>query len=352
MCGTLSDVSTSTQMQQTHISRPPSHLSPFSMLYHRQATMLLVLLPIPSALILFSLLLYHLTPLLALVSNLPVPLHKLSTIIPHPKRARNLPREFFNLPPRPGSPNHADSTIGARLGVRGKLMLLLICQGAISLMAGWPTLILRVEDSDKRVWAAVAISMMLLPGTCAWLAIFVMLSRPAHYDRQAKSRLSDVRRTIFGAGGISHSTLYRRILPLSSATTCVGVILAGVLGDSARYVILVWTATYIAILVGCGVMALWQMACTPRKGMIRLRGESRMSIYEKNDLHLAEKEIDRDANAVQQLKRNDSWVSSPCKWRRFHLLPYPSTELFCNSTPPDSYFFFRVLVRNRRCVLV
>ncbi|KAE8538956.1 hypothetical protein D1P53_005325 [Cryptococcus gattii VGV] len=281
--------------------------------------MLLVLLPIPSALILFSLLLYHLTPLLALVSNLPVPLHKLSTIIPHPKRARNLPREFFNLPPRPGSPNHADSTlilgeIGARLGVRGKLMLLLICQGAISLMAGWAAVNLRVEDSDKRVWAAVALSMMLLPGTCAWLAIFVMLSRPAHYDRQAKSRLSNVRRTIFGAGGISHSTLYHRILPLSSATTCVGTILAGVLGDSARYVVLVWTATYIAILVGCGVMGLWQMACTPRKGMIRFRGESRMSMYkEKNDFHVAEKEIDRDANAVQQLKRSDSWVSSPSR---------------------------------------
>lgn len=330
--------------------------------------MLLVLLPIPSALILFSLLLYHLTPLLALVSNLPVPLHKLSTIIPHPKRARNLPREFFNLPPRSGSPHHADSTvtlgeIGARLGVRGKLMLLLICKGAISLMVGWAALNVRVEDSDKRVWAAVAISMMLLPGTCAWLAIFVMLSRPAHYDRQAKNRLSDVRRTIFGAGGISHSTLYHRILPLSSATTCLGVILAGVLGDSARYVILVWTATYIAILVGCGVMGLWQMACTPRKGMIRLRGESRMSMYEeRNDFHLAEKEEkglkigtirpDRDANGVRQLKRSDSWVSSPCKWRRFHLFPYPSTEPFCNSTPSDSYFFFRVLVRNRRCVLV
>ncbi|ADV22034.1 hypothetical protein I305_03892 [Cryptococcus gattii E566] len=245
--------------------------------------MLLVLLPIPSALILFSLLLYHLTPLLALVSNLPVPLHKLSTIIPHPKRARNLPREFFNLPPRPGSPNHADSTIGARLGVRGKLMLLLICQGAISLMAGWPTLNLQPSLGPE-----------------------LYLTR--------------------------HCTVVFCLYP--------------------RYVILVWTATYIAILVGCGVMALWQMACTPRKGMIRLRGESRMSIYEKNDLHIAEKEIDRDANAVQQLKRNDSWVSSPCKWRRFHLLPYPSTELFCNSTPPDSYFFFRVLVRNRPCVLV
>ncbi|KIR68727.1 hypothetical protein I314_01151 [Cryptococcus bacillisporus CA1873] len=261
--------------------------------------MLLVLLPIPSALILFSLLLYHLTPLLALVSNLPVPLHKLSTIIPHPKRARNLPREFFNLPPRSGSPHHADSTvtlgeIGARLGVRGKLMLLLICKGAISLMVGW---------------AALNVQPSLEPE--------VYLTRPC--------------------------TIVFCLYPL--------------------YVILVWTATYIAILVGCGVMGLWQMACTPRKGMIRLRGESRMSMYEeRNDFHLAEKEEkglkigtirpDRDANGVRQLKISDSWVSSPCKWRRFHLFPYPSTEPFCNSTPSDSYFFFRVLVRNRRCVLV
>ncbi|KIR75482.1 hypothetical protein I310_00174 [Cryptococcus deuterogattii CA1014] len=259
--------------------------------------MLLVLLPILSALILFSLLLYHLTPLLALVSNLPVPLHKLSTIIPHPKRARNLPREFFNLPPRPGSPNHADSTlslgeIGARLGVRGKLMLLLICEGAISLVAGWVALSLQPSLGPE-----------------------VYLTR--------------------------HCTI----------VFCLYLL----------YIILVWTATYIVILVGCGVMGLWQMARTPREGMIRLRGESRISMYGgENDFHPAEKEekdglkvgIIRLDHAVQQVKRSDSWVSSPCKWRRFHLFPYPSTELLCNSTPPDSYFFFRLLVRNRRCVLV
>ncbi|OXG22434.1 hypothetical protein C361_03096 [Cryptococcus neoformans Tu259-1] len=189
-------------------------------------------------------------------------------------------------------------------------------------MAGWIVLKLGVQDSDNGVWAAVAVSIMLLPGTAAWLAIFVMLSRPAHYDRQAKSRLSNVRRAAFGAGGISHSTLCPRILPLSSATTCVGVILAGVLGDSARYIILAWTATYIAILVGCGAMGLWQMARTPRKGMIRLRGESRMSMYEeKSDFILAEKGeeglrvgatcLDGNANGLEQLKRSDSWVSSP-----------------------------------------
>lgn len=362
VCGTLSDVSTSHKCTNTYNGIPSRlpilHLIP-------SPTMLLVLLPISSALILLLLLLYHLTPLLALVSDLPIPLHRLSTIIPHPKRARNLPREFFNLPPRPGSSN-ADSTltlreIGSRLGVRGKLMLLLICEGAISLIAGWIVLKLGVQDSDNGVWAAVAVSIMLLPGTAAWLAIFVMLSRPAHYDRQAKSRLSNVRRAVFGAGGISHLTLYPRILPLSSATTCVGVILAGVLGDSARYIILAWTATYIAILVGCGAMGLWQIARTPRKGMIRLRGESRMSMYEeKSDFILAEKGeeglrvgatcLDGNANGLEQLKRSDSWVSSPCMWR-FHLFHIHQLTV-SNSTPPDSYFFFRVFTRDRRRVLV
>lgn len=61
-------------------------------------------------------------------------------------------------------------------------MLLLICEAAISLMAGWIVLKLGVEGRGNGVWAAVAVSMMLLPGTAAWLAIFVMLSRPAHYD--------------------------------------------------------------------------------------------------------------------------------------------------------------------------
>lgn len=253
VCGTLSDVSTSHKCTNTYNGIP----SRLPILHLNRSPTMLLLLPISSALILLLLLLYHLTPLLALVSDLPIPLHRLSTIIPHPKRARNLPREFFNLPPRPGSSN-ADSTltlreIGSRLGVRGKLMLLLICEGAISLIAGWIVLKLGVQDSDNGVWAAVAVSIMLLPGTAAWLAIFVMLSRPAHYDRQAKSRLSNVRRAVFGAGGISHLTLYPRILPLSSATTCVGVILAGVLGDSARYIILAWTSN-----LYCNPCRLWR----------------------------------------------------------------------------------------------
>lgn len=59
-------------------------------------------LPVPSALLLLLLGLYHLTPLLELLPNLKLTsslVVKLSTIIPHPRK--NLPREFFNLPPRP-----------------------------------------------------------------------------------------------------------------------------------------------------------------------------------------------------------------------------------------------------------
>ncbi|TYJ58185.1 hypothetical protein B9479_001009 [Cryptococcus floricola] len=280
-------------------------------------------LPIPSALLLLTLLLYHLTPLLSLSSNLTPSLQKLSDIIPHPRRARNLPREFFNLPPRPDSPSSASKLawgdVGARLGVRGKLMLLLAGEGFVSLVAGWVVLEIGIEGTTG-IWAGVAVSITLLPVTAAWLALFVMVSQPMH-NRHHSSRLSSFRHAVFKSGGITHDTLYPRIFPISAATTGVATILAGVLGDSARYVILAMSAASVAILGGCGCVGMWQMAYRPREGMIRLRGESRMSLYEKETGFLPEgisQDDEREAGEVEEmdeaeLRVGDSWVSSPSR---------------------------------------
>ncbi|WVQ83921.1 hypothetical protein IAT38_006065 [Cryptococcus sp. DSM 104549] len=280
-------------------------------------SILLTVLPLPSALLLLILTLYHLTPLLTLFSNLTPSLQKLSTIIPHPRRARNLPREFFNLPPRPGSPSTESKKdlggAGARLGVRGKLMLLLIGEGIVSLACGWAALASGVEGG---MWAAVGASVTLLPGTVAWLAVFAMLSRPAHYARHTTTRLSAARLAIFKSGGISHATLYSRVLPLSSGTTGLGGVLAGALGDKGRYVVLAWSGVSVAVLVGCAGAGMWRMVYTPREGMIRLRGESRMSMYEKEEQEGREEmEVEEavDEGEIEGLRRTDSWVSSPSR---------------------------------------
>ncbi|ODN75246.1 hypothetical protein L202_06438 [Cryptococcus amylolentus CBS 6039] len=280
-------------------------------------------LPIPSVLLLLTLLLYHLTPLLSLSGNLTPSLQKLSGIIPHPRRARNLPREFFNLPPRPDSPSTAYKLawgdVGARLGVRGKLMLLLAGEGFVSLVAGWVVLEIGIEGTTG-IWAGVAVSITLLPVTAAWLALFVMVSQPMH-NRHHSSRLSSFRHAVFKSGGITHDTLYPRIFPISAATTGVAIILAGVLGDSARYVILAMSAASVAVLGGCSCVGMWQMVYRPREGMIRLRGESRMSLYEKETGYLPEgisQDDEREAGEVEEmdeaeLRVGDSWLTSPSR---------------------------------------
>ncbi|WVQ76682.1 hypothetical protein IAR50_006356 [Cryptococcus sp. DSM 104548] len=285
-------------------------------------------LPIPSALLLLTLLIYHLTPLLSLFTNLTPPLRKLSDLIPHPRRARNLPREFFNLPPRPGSPEDTSKLtwggIGARLGVRGKLMLLLAGEGFVSLVAGWVVLEIGIEGT-RGIWAGVAVSVTLLPVTAAWMALFIMVSKPAHTDRHhVGSKWSSIRRAIFNSGGITHTTLYPRIFPISIASAGAAAVLAGALGDKARYVILAMSAASVAVLGGCSAIGMWQMIYRPSEGLIRLRGESRMSLYEKQEGYPPEgisHDDEREAQVAEmgemdeeeRLRVGYSWLSSPSR---------------------------------------
>ncbi|WVQ97472.1 hypothetical protein IAU59_004586 [Kwoniella sp. CBS 9459] len=288
------------------------------------------ILPVPSLILLFTLTLYHLTPLLTFLPNLTPSLHKLSTIIPHPKKARNLPREFFNLPPRPNSPSHShasttkfDQSVRGRLGVRGGLMLILISQALVSLACGWAGFgaLSGQDEGQTASWGLIAASLSILPSTIACLSIFTISARPAMYDRHASTTTSNLRNYLLRGGGITHRTLFPRILPLSLLSSTIAIVPSAFLKASGSYVILAYTSLCVATVVGCAGLGMWRMFHSPREGLIRLRGESRMSLYEKEGMRGISPETDslrvsgdmREDEAVGRMREGTSWVSSPSR---------------------------------------
>ncbi|WWD08100.1 hypothetical protein V865_006211 [Kwoniella europaea PYCC6329] len=261
-------------------------------------SILLSTLPIPSFILLLLITLYHLTPLLNMLPNLTPSLQKLSSIIPHPKKSRNLPREFFNLPPRPGSPsshktNDENTSIRGRLGVRGSLMIILLVEALLSLATGWyylsTTNVATTNAPEGGVpignCGLVATSLVLLPSTLAFLSLFSILSKPTLYHRHTPATsTSRIRKVIFRNGGITHSTLLPRILPFSILSSTITIIISSVLPSCGGYVILGYTSLCLMIVLGSGMIGMWRMITKPREGLIRLRGESRMSLYEKDRL--------------------------------------------------------------------
>ncbi|WWD21923.1 hypothetical protein CI109_106411 [Kwoniella shandongensis] len=272
-------------------------------------------LPLPSALILLFLTLYHLTPLLSLFSNLTPTLQKLSTIIPHPRRQRNLPREFFNLPPRPGSPSSLPSLasrIGDRLGVRGKVMLIFLIEGLVSLLLGWVALANGKGLNGGNNWGLVAGSVVIIPSTITCLALFTTVTT----SRSRSETTSKWKKIIFKSSGITHSTLTSRILPLSTTTSILTIILTSAVGKKGRYVVLGYTTLCVVILGACTGIGMWRMVFGKREGKIRLKEGSR---YEKTregsgsptEGHVEEAVQGGDGEVLRRVRSGSSWVSSP-----------------------------------------
>ncbi|WVR04351.1 hypothetical protein IAU60_001352 [Kwoniella sp. DSM 27419] len=274
-------------------------------------TILLSTLPVPSLLLLLIVIFYHLTPLLTLVPNLTPALQRLSTIIPHPRRARNLPREFFNLPPRPGSPTptNPELSIRGRLGVRGGFMLILLVEAIISLSCGWAAL-----TSGRTHWGLIAASLVPLPSSLAIIAVYAVSARPAMYDRRATGTSNFVWRRILHGGGITHHTLFPRILPLAVVSSLIGIIPSAIISSPvAGHWLLAHTALSIAVVICSAAVAMWRMTFRPREGTIRLRGESRMSLYEKEGMRPLSPGTDQASHEQDGLPITDDWVSSPSR---------------------------------------
>jgi hypothetical protein len=261
----------------------------------------LLTVPIPATILLVLLTCYHLTPLLSLLPHLTPFLRRLANLIPHPGRARNLPREFFNLPPRPEDDASSINSlkVGSVLGVRGKLMLLLLAQSTVSIACGWAFLMIN-DGYTAGTAILLALSIIPLPSLVVTLALFVALQHQIgqrHYSVD-----SNIRRAVFRGGGITHDTLYPRILPFSLFPVIVATVTCASVPVSAGWVILAFSCALFGTTL---ILALISRVQTRRgllQGAIRLRSTSPG----------ASSEVSHEGDiGVLREKDVDDWVSSP-----------------------------------------
>jgi hypothetical protein len=260
----------------------------------------LTTLPIPCVILLLLLTCYHLTPLLQLIPHLTPRLSKLANLIPHPRRPRNLPREFFNLPPRPEDAEDDGLSAASALGVRGKLMLFLIFQTTLSVATGWSHLMLDQAQTNGRLAAALlASSIIPLPASILTLAIF---SAFTYQSSQRYYSNGAVLRIILAGGGVTHDTLYPRILPLSLIPTILVTIISVTLPSCAHLVILGSSACMVGSLLAMSLVGKYRSRQQQMTGAIRLRSSSPGL-------------VSGEGSAVQELREKDmdDWVSSPGK---------------------------------------
>jgi hypothetical protein len=146
--------------------------------------------------------------------------------------------------------------------------------------------------------AMLALSIVPLPASVLTLAIFTAFTY--HSSQRYYATSSFVRRTILVGGGVTHDTLYPRILPISIVPTAIAAIVAAVQHSIANLVILVTAGSLVGTLLLISLVAKYRARRQHRNGAIRLRSSSPgMVLAEGSD--------------VQELREKDldDWVSSP-----------------------------------------
>jgi hypothetical protein len=171
-------------------------------------------------------------------------------------------------------------------------VLLLAGQGLVSLILGWVFLVGKVG------WWGCAISTTILPSAILTLAVFSTFTpKPAYQARYETSRLRGI---VLAGGGITHATIYRRILPFSLVLPILTCIISAAVSRHATTVVLAMNSVITFGILGFSGLGVYKSFITKKGGAIRLRQESPY-VYEKTE------------GDVQAMKDNASWVSSPCK---------------------------------------
>lgn len=265
---------------------------------------ILLTIPIPFLILLALFTCYHLTPLLTLLPHLTPSLRKLADLIPHPGRPRNLPREFFNLSSRPEDDTSSihGPRAGSILGVRGKLMLLLLGHTTVSISCGWAFLMVQDEGYTAGTACLLAVSILPLFSTVSILGLFMAFP---HQTTRYYSVDSNLRRALLKGGGVTHDTLYPRVMPISLVPVVLGCIISAATPTHANFVIL----GVAGVLTGSTLIA---------AGLSRLRARRRLS---HGAIRLRSSSPDARSDASQEAAVNvlrekevEDWVSSPGKF--------------------------------------
>lgn len=238
--------------------------------------------PIPSIILLLVVGLYHITPLLTLLPNVHLSplLHSLSTLIPTPRR--NLPRAFFDLPPRSAMPSKVALEGLSVLSIRDKVILLLSGQSIVGLSCGWAYL------AYGSGWPLVAVASTGTLSAIASLSVF-SLYRPPSGDSGWLMR----------GGGITHATIFGRILPLSLVAPVVATASSAAGSPAAPYVVLGISSGLVVVCIVSSMVVGYRLYVTPKKGALRLDS--------------SEAQV-RDAPGTIE----DSWLTEPCKLRAYY----------------------------------
>jgi len=144
------------------------------------------------------------------------------------------------------------------------------------------------------------LSIIPLPASILTLAIFTAFasqSSQRHY-----SGVSTFKIRVLAGGGVTHDTLYPRILPFSLVSTTVVTIISAVIPASADLAVLGSSAILVGSLLVMSFVGRYRARQQLRSGAIRLRSSSPGL-------------MSGEGSAVQELKAKDieDWVSSPGK---------------------------------------
>ena len=244
-------------------------------------------LPAPFAIVLLCVTTWHLLPFLQLLPSLAA-LSSLSFI---PKPRRNLPREFFNLPPR--SDTSSTSLVATSvLSIRAKVVLLLTLHASISLLGGWIYLIIGSDSMGRLEWVLVGLSITPIPAVMATLTLFSTSAKP---------------NLVFGSGGVTHETVFRRILPMSAGPPVLAIVLAAAVPSGAGYALVALNGALIVSLLGMSSLTLLHRGRS-REGHIRI--SSPLPSTEKTSRPSSPLP---EGEALREMQEGDSWVTSPCK---------------------------------------
>lgn len=177
-------------------------------------------------------------------------------------------------------------------------MLVLIGQTTVALAAGWTYLMLGASIGSRAGGGLLALSIIPLPATILVLALFTALASPP--SQRYYSSESRLRTMILRGGGITHDTLYTRILPFSLVLTLLVTLLAVVL-PSAPLVVLGGAGILVGSTLVISLISRFSGQRQMARGAIRLRSSSPGGMSQES--------------AVQELREKDvdDWVSSPGK---------------------------------------
>ncbi|KAL1408478.1 hypothetical protein Q8F55_005290 [Vanrija albida] len=250
-----------------------------------------VALPATASALLAALLLYQLWPLLSLIPSLNLP----ALLIPAAQR--NLPREFFGLPPR----REAKPSAFSKLGLRGAISLTLAAHAAVALVGGWVYL---VAGAGRTVALAVALTpipacITLLAGYS--LALGVGARRNGGEEDEGAEAQKDTNKRFGGwllaGGGVTHATVFPRIFPLAFVPTALTATLAGTMPSHARQILLGTTSVLAAASIGLTAV-----------GVYRARRQSRPPIFlaSRPDSPMA----DTSDDAIRRMMEGSSWLTS------------------------------------------